>query len=101
MAATTAEVITATGIFCIAMKYVPVNIKTLHEYRLQALPSCRRNTRNSIHLSHLVVAICFLTAAEDAYYEISKKKHLSINENCVIHKPVDNESLLMQIKSIL
>jgi hypothetical protein len=32
MAATTAEVITATGIFCIAMKYVPVNIKTIHEY---------------------------------------------------------------------
>ena len=32
MAATTAEVITATGIFCIAMKYVRVNIKTIHEY---------------------------------------------------------------------
>ena len=47
------------------------------------------------------VAICFLTAADDAYYKISKKKHPGINENCVIHKPVDNESLLKQIKSIL
>jgi len=47
------------------------------------------------------VAICFLTAADDAYYGISKKKHPGINENCVIHKPVDNESLLRQIKSAL
>jgi DNA-binding response OmpR family regulator len=47
------------------------------------------------------VTICFLTAADDAYYGISKKKHPSINENCVIRKPVDNESLLIQIKSIL
>ena len=47
------------------------------------------------------VAICFLTAANDAYYKTSKKKHPGINENCVIHKPVDNESLLKQIKSIL
>jgi DNA-binding response OmpR family regulator len=47
------------------------------------------------------VAICFLTAADDAYYKTSKKKHPGINENCVIHKPVDNESLLKQIKSTL
>jgi DNA-binding response OmpR family regulator len=47
------------------------------------------------------VAICFLTAADYAYYETSKQKHPSINENCVIHKPVDNESLLKQIKSVL
>ncbi len=47
------------------------------------------------------VAICFLTAADDAYYETSKKKHPGINQNYVIHKPVDNESLLRQIKSIL
>jgi DNA-binding response OmpR family regulator len=47
------------------------------------------------------VAICFLTAADDAYYKTSKKKHPGINENCVIHKPVDNESLLKQIKSVL
>ena len=47
------------------------------------------------------VAICFLTAADDVSYKTSKKKHPSINENCVIHKPVDNESLLRQIKSTL
>jgi DNA-binding response OmpR family regulator len=47
------------------------------------------------------VAICFLTAADDAHYKTSKKKHPSINENCVIYKPVDNESLLRQINSIL
>jgi DNA-binding response OmpR family regulator len=47
------------------------------------------------------VIICFLTATDDAYYEILKKHYPSINENCVIHKPVDNESLLKQIKSLL
>jgi len=47
------------------------------------------------------VIICFLTAAGDAYYEILKKNYPSINENCVIHKPVDNESLLRRIKSVL
>jgi len=46
------------------------------------------------------VAICFLTATDDAYYKILKENYPSINENCVIHKPVDNESLLKQIKSI-
>ena len=47
------------------------------------------------------VAICFLTAAGDAYYQILKKRYPNINKNCVIHKPVDNESLIRQIKSIL
>jgi DNA-binding response OmpR family regulator len=47
------------------------------------------------------VIICFLTATDDAYYEILKEKYPNINENCVIHKPVDNESLLGQINSIL
>jgi DNA-binding response OmpR family regulator len=47
------------------------------------------------------VIICFLTAADDAYYGILKKKYPGINENCVIHKPLENESLLRQIKSIL
>jgi DNA-binding response OmpR family regulator len=47
------------------------------------------------------VIICFLTAADRAYYEILKKHHPSINENCIIHKPVDNESLLRLIKSVL
>ena len=47
------------------------------------------------------VIICFLTAAGDAYYEILKKRYPTINESCVIHKPVDNESLIRQIKSVL
>jgi DNA-binding response OmpR family regulator len=47
------------------------------------------------------VAICFLTATDDAYYKILKENYPSINENCVIHKPVDNESLLDRIKSVL
>src|SRR5215467_2801177 len=45
------------------------------------------------------VRICFLTAADKAYYEILKKHYRSIKENCVIYKPVDNESLLELIKS--
>jgi two-component system response regulator VanR len=47
------------------------------------------------------VIICFLTATNDIYYEILKKNYPNINENCIIHKPVDNESLLKQINSIL
>jgi two-component system response regulator ChvI len=47
------------------------------------------------------VRICFLTAADKAYYEILKKSYPSIKESRVIHKPVDNESLLRLIKSVL
>jgi CheY-like chemotaxis protein len=47
------------------------------------------------------VIICFLTAADRTYYEMLRKQYPSINENCVIHKPVDNESLLRIIKSVL
>jgi DNA-binding response OmpR family regulator len=47
------------------------------------------------------VIICFLTATNDTYYEILKKNYPNINENCIIHKPVGNESLLRQINSIL
>jgi DNA-binding response OmpR family regulator len=47
------------------------------------------------------VIICFLTATDDTYYETLKKNYPAINENCIIHKPVDNESLLRQINSIL
>ena len=47
------------------------------------------------------VRICFLTAADKAYYEILKKHYSGIKENCVIYKPVENESLLKQIKSVL
>jgi len=39
------------------------------------------------------VIICFLTAADRTRYEMLRKQYPSINENCVIHKPVDNESL--------
>jgi DNA-binding response OmpR family regulator len=47
------------------------------------------------------VTVCFLTATDDTYYEVLKKNYPRINVNCVIRKPVDNESLLRQIKSIL
>jgi DNA-binding response OmpR family regulator len=47
------------------------------------------------------VIICFLTAADRTYYEMLRKQYPRINENCVIHKPVDNESLLRIIKSVL
>jgi CheY-like chemotaxis protein len=47
------------------------------------------------------VIICFLTAADRTYYEMLRKQYPGINENCVIHKPVDNESLLRIIKSVL
>jgi DNA-binding response OmpR family regulator len=47
------------------------------------------------------VPICFLTAADELYYETLKKSHPNIDESCIIHKPVDNDSLLRQMKSIL
>jgi len=47
------------------------------------------------------VRICFLTAADKAYYQNLKRHYSSIKENCVIHKPVDNESLLELVKSVL
>jgi DNA-binding response OmpR family regulator len=46
------------------------------------------------------VIICFLTAAGDAYYKILKKRYPTINEDYIIHKPVDNESLIRRIKSV-
>ena len=46
--------------------------------------------------------ICFLTAVEDTYYEAFRKeafpKH---DENCIIHKPVENDALIKQINSII
>jgi DNA-binding response OmpR family regulator len=47
------------------------------------------------------VPICFLTAADELYYETLKKSHPNIDESCIIHKPVDNDSLLRQIKSMI
>jgi DNA-binding response OmpR family regulator len=47
------------------------------------------------------VIICFLTAADDVYYEVLKKNYPSINDDCIIHKPIDTKSLLKRIKSVL
>ena len=48
------------------------------------------------------VKICFLTAASDVYYEaFGKLSFPNIDENCIIHKPIENESLIKQIESIL
>ena len=47
------------------------------------------------------VSVCFLTAADEVYYIILKKYHPNIDEKCIIHKPVDNESLVRQLKSVL
>jgi len=46
------------------------------------------------------VTIWFLTAADEVYYEILKKRHHNIDDTCVIRKQVDNDSLLRRIKSI-
>lgn len=48
------------------------------------------------------VKICFLTAASDVYYEtFGKLSFPDIDENCIIHKPIENESLIKQVESIL
>ena len=48
------------------------------------------------------VKICFLTAASDVYYEdFGKQVFPNIDEKCVIHKPIENELLIRQIKSIM
>ena len=47
------------------------------------------------------VIICYLTAVDEVSYEDLKKCYSNIDESCIIHKPVDNDSLLGQIKSIL
>jgi DNA-binding response OmpR family regulator len=48
------------------------------------------------------VKICFLTAASDLHYEdFGKQAFPNIGEHCIIRKPVENESLIKQIKSIV
>jgi CheY-like chemotaxis protein len=48
------------------------------------------------------VKICFLTAASDVYYEaFGKQAFPSIDDKCIIRKPVENELLIKQIKSII
>ena len=46
------------------------------------------------------VIICYLTAVDEVSYE-DLKCYSNIDESCIIHKPVDKDSLLGQIKSIL
>jgi CheY-like chemotaxis protein len=46
------------------------------------------------------VTICFLTAADEVYYEVLKKRYANVDENYVIRKPVDNDSLVRRIKSM-
>ena len=46
--------------------------------------------------------ICFLTAAEDTYYETFRKQaYPNCDENCILRKPIENELLIKQIKSII
>lgn len=48
------------------------------------------------------VKICFLTAAEDTYYETFRKQAFpEYDKNCIIRKPVENESLIKQINLII
>lgn len=48
------------------------------------------------------IKICFLTAADDTYYEAFRKHALPRHdENCIIRKPVENEQLIKQINSII
>ena len=47
------------------------------------------------------VIICYMTAVDEVSYEDLKKCYPNIDEICIIYKPVDNDSLLGQIKSIL
>jgi CheY-like chemotaxis protein len=48
------------------------------------------------------VIICFLTAAEDTYYETFRKQaYPNYDENCILRKPIENELLIRQIKLII
>jgi len=48
------------------------------------------------------VKICFLTAASDVYYEAFRKQVFpNVDEKCIIQKPIENELLIKQIKSIM
>ena len=57
---------------------------------------------NEIRKFDIKVKICFLTAAEDTYYETFRKQaYPNYDENCIIRKPIGNELLIKQIKSII
>ena len=57
---------------------------------------------NEIRKLDSKVKICFLTAAEDTYYETFRKQaYPNDDENCILRKPIENELLIKQIKSII
>jgi hypothetical protein len=48
------------------------------------------------------IKICFLTAANDVYYEGFRKEAFPhVDENFIIQKPIENELLLEKIGSII
>ena len=48
------------------------------------------------------IKICFLTAANDVYYEGFRKEAFPhVDENFIIQKPIENELLLKKIGSII
>jgi two-component SAPR family response regulator len=48
------------------------------------------------------VKICFLTATTDFNYEaFGKQASANIDERYIIRKPIENESLIQQIKSVV
>ena len=48
------------------------------------------------------VKICFLTAVSDVYYEgFGIQAFPNIEKKCIIQKPIENELLIKQIKSIM
>jgi CheY-like chemotaxis protein len=57
---------------------------------------------NEIRKLDIKVKICFLTAVDDTYYESFKKQaYPNYDENCILRKPIENELLIKQIKSII
>jgi len=57
---------------------------------------------NEIRKLDSKVKICFLTAAEDTYYEaFMKQAYPNYDENCILRKPIENELLIKRINSII
>ena len=57
---------------------------------------------NEIRQLDIKVKICFLTAADDIYYETFRKQaYPNYDENCILRKPIENELLIKQIQSII
>lgn len=50
---------------------------------------------NEIRKLDIKVKICFLTAAEDNYYDTFREQaYPDYDENCILRKPIENEFLL-------